>query len=173
MDYSDVRKIAYPDGYMGGKHNLGFYALEQLPKQLANPVAILKSATQKDSLVVFTEFLDADNRPVMVPIHLGKQGRIGISNEIASMYGRKNFNKFIDEQKSAGNVLYEDANRGLQSLPASGLQLSGVRADADPIFNINIPQSGEESKGLQSLSLSNTQPNAEDSTGAAPAGFDP
>ena len=33
MEQSDIRKIAYPEGYMGGAHNLGFYAIEQLPEQ--------------------------------------------------------------------------------------------------------------------------------------------
>ena len=41
MKPSVVRKITYPTNYLGLKqgHNLGFYALEQLPQQLANPVA--------------------------------------------------------------------------------------------------------------------------------------
>lgn len=47
IDQKNIRKIAYPTNYLGLKqgHNLGFYALEQLPQQLANPVAILKSYT--------------------------------------------------------------------------------------------------------------------------------
>lgn len=39
-------KIAYPEGYFGGKHNLGMSVLKQLPYQIADPVAILKSKTQ-------------------------------------------------------------------------------------------------------------------------------
>lgn len=137
MRPTSVRKIAYPEGYMGGKHNLGFYALEQLPTQLENPVAILKSATQPDSLVIFTEFLDANGYPVMVPIHLNKQGVIGISNEVTSMYGRKGFENFIERQRELGNILFEDKKRTLQQLPAAGLQLPGVEAASDPIFSIS------------------------------------
>ena len=39
IDQKNIRKIAYPTNYLGLKqgHNLGFYALEQLPQQLANP----------------------------------------------------------------------------------------------------------------------------------------
>lgn len=143
MNPTTVRKIAYPEGYMGGKHNLGFYALEHLGDQLENPVAVLKSATQNDSLVIFTEFLDASGNPVMVPVHLDKAGRIGISNEIASMYGRRDFDQFINRQRELGNILFEDEKRTLQQLPVSGLQLPRMEAASDPIYS--IPRSGEKS----------------------------
>lgn len=143
MNPTTVRKIAYPEGYMGGKRNLGFYALEHLGSQMENPVAVLKSATQKDSLVIFTEFLDTSGNPVMVPIHLDKAGRIGISNEIASMYGRGGFEQFIERQRKLGNILFEDEKRTLQQLPASGLQLPRVEAASDPIYS--IPPSSQKS----------------------------
>lgn len=136
MNPAAVRKIAYPNGYMGGQHNLGFYALEHLPEQLENPVAILKSATQDNSLVVFTEFLDQENRPVMAALHLDKLGRVGVTNNVASYYGRKGFDSFLAEQRSAGNVLFEDKKRTLEQLPGIGLQLPKMEADADPMFNI-------------------------------------
>lgn len=148
MDQSDIAKIAYPSNYLGyntGRshgHNLGFYALEQIPAQLDNPVAVLRSATHpENSLVVFTELIDTEGRPVMVPIHLNKEGRVGLSNDISSMYGRKNYTDFIETQRKAGNVLYENTEKGLSQLPASGLQLSGVRALKDPIYS--IAQTGE------------------------------
>ncbi len=143
MNPTTVRKIAYPEGYMGGKHNLGFYALEHLHDQLENPVAVLRSATQKDSLVIFTEFLDASGNPVMVPIHLDKAGRLGITNEIASMYGRGDFEQFISRQRELGNIIFEDEKRTLQQLPRAGLQLPGVEAASDPIYS--IPRSAEKS----------------------------
>lgn len=143
MNPDTVRKIAYPEGYMGGKHNLGFYALEHLHDQLENPVAVLKSATQQDSYVIFTEFLDASGNPVMVPIHLDKAGRLGITNEVASMYGRRDFEQFISRQRELGNIIFEDEKRTLQQLPASGLQLPRVEAASDPIYS--IPPSSQKS----------------------------
>ena len=156
MNPTTVRKIAYPDGYMGGKHNLGFYALEHLSDQLENPVAVLKSATQRDSLVVFTEFLDAQGNPVMVPIHLDKAGRIGISKEVASMYGRGNFNKFIEEQRKLGNILFEDEKRTLQQLPVEGLQLPKMEAASDPIYSIS--DSSRKSNPNLDISKTNVAP---------------
>ena len=136
MSQTTLRKIAYPSGYMGGKHNLGFYALEQLPYQLENPVAILRSATQPNSMVIFTEFLDAQGSPVLTALHMDKNGRLGISNEVASMYGKYRFLNFIARQREAGNIVYEDKNRNLQALPVSGLQLSEMEAPKDPIHTI-------------------------------------
>ena len=137
IDQKNIRKIAYPTNYLGLKqgHNLGFYALEQLPQQLANPVAIAKSK-MPNSLIVFTEFLDADNSPVIAAIHLDKNGNIGVSNEVASAYGRSGYSQFINQSRKDGMVLYENKNKGLASLPADGLQLSAVEATTDPIFNI-------------------------------------
>ena len=159
MKPSVVRKIAYPTNYLGLKqgHNLGFYALEQLPQQLANPVAILKSYTQPNSMVIITEMIDADNRPVIVPIHLDKNGNIGISNEVASAYDRSGYSQFINQSRKDGMVLYENKNKGLASLPADGLQLSAVEATTDPIFNIYNSATGFQTGfiGIENSTLPN------------------
>lgn len=138
IDQKNIRKIAYPQNYLGLKqgHNLGFYFIEQLPEQLSNPVAILSSYTQPNSMIIVTEMLDPENRPIIVPIHLDKNGKIGISNEIASAYGRTSYGQFIKQNKEDGMVIYEDKNRGLDSLPVNGLQLSEMEATSDPIFSI-------------------------------------
>ena len=159
INQKNIRKIAYPTNYLGLKqgHNLGFYALEQLPQQLANPVAILKSYTQPNSMVIITEMVDADNRPVIVPIHLDKTGKIGISNEIASAYGRSGYTQFINQSRKDGMVLYENKNKGLASLPANGLQLSEVEATTDPIFNIYNSAAGFQTGfiGIENSTLPN------------------
>ena len=159
MKPSVVRKIAYLTNYLGLKqgHNLGFYALEQLPQQLANPVAILKSYTQPNSMVIITEMVDADDRPIIVPIHLDKTGKIGISNEIASAYGRSGYTQFINQSRKDGMVLYENKNKGLASLPAYGLRLSEVEATTDPIFNIYNSATGFQTGfiGIENSTLPN------------------
>ena len=155
MSQSVMRKIAYPEGYMGGKHNLGFAALAKLPEQLADPMAVLKSASQKNSLVIITELVDTENRPVIVPIHLGKNGSIGLTNEVPSMYGRTKFTDFVKAQEKAGNILYTKKDRILNELPRSGLQLSGLVAQADPIFNNSISQGARNMQDLSGKSLEN------------------
>lgn len=117
-------------------HNLGFYFIEQLPNQLANPVAILKSKNQKNSLIVVSEMIDTNNNTVLIVVHLDKNGRININNEVTSVYGKSGYKSFIEQNRKSGNVLYENKNIGLASLPADGLQLSAVEATTDLIFNI-------------------------------------
>ena len=168
LNQSDIRKIAYPEGYMGGKHNLGFHALEVLPQQLENPVAILKSSSQPNSLVIFTELLDTENRPVMVAMHLDKNGVLGLTNHVASMYGRKNFENFIAAERAAGNILYENEEKDLSWLPVSGLQLPEMEAKTDPInitlpqqaegVNTSIPGSGAENDMLKKFGLDDLRP---------------
>ena len=131
--------------------------MEQLPQQLANPVAILKSYTQPNSMVIITEMVDADNRPIIVPIHLDKTGKIGISNEIASAYGRSGYTQFINQSRKDGMVLYENKNKGLASLPAYGLRLSEVEATTDLIFNIYNSATGFQTGfiGIENSTLPN------------------
>lgn len=154
IDQKNIRKIAYPTNYLGLKqgHNLSFYALEQLPQQLANPVAIAKSK-MPNSLFVFTEFLDADNSPVIAAIHLDKNGNIGVSNEVASVYGKRTFDNMVSDLRNSG----EDKKRGLASLPAYGLRLSEVEATTDPIFNIYNSATGFQTGfiGIENSTLPN------------------
>ena len=156
IDQKNIRKIAYPTNYLGLKqgHNLGFYALEQLPQQLANPVAIAKSK-MPNSLFVFTEFLDADNSPVIAAIHLDKNGNIGVSNEVASVYGKRTFDNMVSDLRNSG----EDKKRGLASLPVNGLRLSEREATTDPIFNI---YNSAQNINIDSLSNNDVLPTATD-----------
>ena len=160
MKPSVVRKITYTTNYLGLKqgHNLGFYALEQLPQQLANPVAIAKSK-MPNSLIVFTEFLDADNSSVIAAIHLDKNGNIGVSNEVASVYGKRTFDNMVSDLRNSGKMLYEDKKRGLASLPVNGLQLSEREATTDPIFNI---YNSAQNINIDSLSNNDVLPTATD-----------
>lgn len=160
IDQKNIRKIAYPTNYLGLKqgHNLGFYALEQLPQQLDNPVAIAKSK-MPNNLIVFTEFLDADNSPVIAAIHLDKNGNIGVSNEVASVYGKRTFDNMVSDLRNSGKMLYEDKKRGLASLPADGLQLSAVEATTDLIFNI---YNSAQNVNIDSLSNNDVLPTATD-----------
>jgi hypothetical protein len=54
------------------KHNVTMEAIEQLPEELANPVMVFESATEKGSLVVLTQYADKRGRPVVVALDLGR-----------------------------------------------------------------------------------------------------
>lgn len=140
MTQDTARKIAYPEGYkiggksMGGKHNLGIPALKQLPAQLENPLAILKSKTQPNSFVVLTNWKLDDGRTVVTPIHLDKQGRITIDNRVVSTYG-KDVNKLLGENDE--NVLWRKNDRSIDQLLGERLQLPMASSDdASSIYNM-------------------------------------
>ena len=132
MTQDTARKIAYPEGYkiggksMGGKHNLGIPALKQLPAQLENPMAVLKSKTQPNSFVVLTNWKLDDGRTVVTPIHLDKQGRITIDNRVVSTYG-KDVNKLLGENDE--NVLWRKNDRSIDQLLGERLQLPMASSD--------------------------------------------
>lgn len=146
MKQSTVRKIAYPKGYEDALkgvsertsegHNLGIGTVKQIRQLLEQPVAILKSDTQDNSFVVFVNRVDSKGKPVMSALHLDKGGNIGVDNEIASVYGKRNFSTFIKNQREKGNVLYENKKIGLDNLPHARLQLPREGDVLDPINTI-------------------------------------
>lgn len=146
MKPSNVRKIAYPPGYVDALkgvgtegtqgHNLGVGAVKSLRKDLEDPVAILKSDTNDNSFVVFINKVDTKGNPIMVALHLDKDGVIGPTNEVASEYGKRSFGNFVSEQRKKGNVLYEN-KIGLDNLPGNGLQLPKLGDTSDPINSLS------------------------------------
>ncbi len=106
-----------------GKHNVATETLKQLPSQINNPVAVMKSETRPNGYVVLTELIEQTNgkdKPVIAALHLkhSKQGLELIS--IASVYGRSN----SQIQRGLNNdLLYWNTAKGSQFLTAFGLQL--------------------------------------------------
>lgn len=143
MTQETARKIAYPEGYFGGKHNLGMSALKNLPNQLADPLAVYRSRTQPNSFVILTEWVDTSGNSVIVPIHLDRQGSIDVENRIASAYGKRDIETFLSEQIP----LYTKANEDVATLLANRLQLPMALED-DILARNSIPDSGQNVNGL-------------------------
>lgn len=141
MTQDAAYKIAYPEGYMGGKHNLGMSVLKQLPYQIENPVAILKSNTQPSSIVLLTAWKDGD-KSIIVPLHLDKQGAISVENRIASAYQTGHMQSYLGEADS--NVLYTKNNEDVHQLLSNGVQFPKAMAD-DILAKNNISQAESKS----------------------------
>ena len=67
-------------------------------------------------------------------MHLDKNGKLGISNEVASYYGRKELQNFIEQNRKKGNILYE--KKDLDSLPVNGRKLPPMAVESDHVFSI-------------------------------------
>lgn len=164
MPQSVVPKIAYPAGYRQALakgtemsenqikkiqgHDLGFEVIRQLPEKMNHPLAILKSNTQKDSLVILTDMIDKYKQPVIVPVKVAKDGTTEIGNIVPSMYGRKGFSSFIDEQEKKGNILFINKKRIRNSSLSNGVQFpEPFNTDADPMLRIAQKGKGVKATG--------------------------
>ncbi len=137
---SAIYKIAYPSKYLEflkrgtltGKeksqgHNLGVPAIKHLLGQIADPVALLKSNTQEKSLIILTEWEDKNGAPVIIPLHLNKQGAVEIENRVASAYGKGEIEALLGDNDS--NVLWTKKNKDIHQLLSIRLQLPEAKAE--------------------------------------------
>ncbi|WP_298035285.1 hypothetical protein, partial [uncultured Dysosmobacter sp.] len=153
MSQSGAMKIAYPENYFGGKHNLGISAVKNIPYQIADPLAITRSNTQKDSLVILTDWTDEHGNSVIIPIHLNKQGALTPENRIASAYGR-DLRAILGTNNA--NVIYTRNNENINQLLSSRLQLPEAMAD-DTLITSTVPQTAP-----------NVNPDSENQSSASP-----
>lgn len=138
MTQKTVRKMAYPEGYQGGKHNLGIQAVKDLPDQLVDPIAILTNKSHpNNSVVVISEWNDVDGNRVIVPIEFSKQGTIVARNRINTAFGRTDLSQYLGANNE--NVLYTRNNENIADLLAHGRQLPESQGYDDFSTNI-IPQ---------------------------------
>lgn len=118
---------------MLGKHNVTPDTLKQLPKQINDPVAVMKSNTQQNGYVVLTELMESVNginKPVVSALHL-KQTSQGIELiNIASVYGRNN----SQIQRGLENdLLYWNKKKGANFLDNLTLQLRSPLSETNSI----------------------------------------
>lgn len=96
-------------------HGLSAEIIKGLPKYLENPVMIMDSLTRDDSVVVVTDCLDQNNRPIIVAVKPSGSGRYNNilidSNFIMSFYGRKNFDQFVNKAIDENKLLYWDKEK--------------------------------------------------------------
>lgn len=148
MTQSTARKIAFPAGYMGGSHNLGIPALKRLPEQMRDPAAVLRSKTQPDSFVILTEWNDTNGNPVIIALHLDKQGVVDVTNEVASAYGKNNFAALTGE--NGENVLYTKNNKSIDQILDNRLQLPALLSD-ETLVAYSIAQNNGEGKRQEAI----------------------
>ena len=140
MKQETINKTAYPEGYLNGKHNLGYLPFEQTPYQLNDPALVAKSRTQPNSAVVLTDMIDDNGYPVVMPIHMDKNSDEGTINEIASIHGRRNAKDLFDRSE----IILNNKDMVNDILSGNGLQLPELKAESDPIFNYSLSNSAEK-----------------------------
>ena len=146
---------------MLGKHNVTAETLKQLPKQINDPVAVMKSSTQQNGYVVLTELMEnvnGINKPVVSALHL-KQTSQGIELiNIASVYGRNN----SQIQRGLENdLLYWNKKKGANFLDNLTLQLRSPLSETNSIkgsqfltaFGLRLPSHMQSDVNLSALNV--------------------
>ena len=105
----------------GVKHMVPMDVIERLPEELHDPLAVFKSRSHADSLVVLTEHRDAKGAPVVVALDLRAVGEKYQVNRIASVYG-KDGKRPLDGWVKDGMLAYK-SDRAERSPVLDGLQL--------------------------------------------------
>jgi len=107
----------------GVKHEVPMTVIEHLPELMHDPIAVFKSGTQENAMVVLLEASDTRGNPVVSAVHLNKKsGRIEI-NRIASVYGTEGGIRKIEDMARYGQTLYMREKEKPHSNTTQGLQL--------------------------------------------------
>ena len=117
----DISRDTVRKATNGVKHVVPMDVIERLPEELHDPLAVFKSRTHPDSLVVLTEHRDARGSPVVVALDLRALGEKYQVNRIASVYG-KDGARPLDMWVKDGMLAYK-SNRAERSPVLDGLQL--------------------------------------------------
>lgn len=144
---------------MLNKHNVTPETLKQLPKQINDPVAVMKSAPQatQQGYVVLTELVEenaltGENEPVISALHL-KSTKDGMEViNIASVYGKnlRGMQNMLNH-----DLLYWHKEKGSQFIDAFGLQLPAKIASNDVSQSANDIKTNDDLSQYQSENSDN------------------
>lgn len=119
--------------------------MEQLPFALADPIAIFKSSTVKDSIVVMAELKGSNGLNIVVPMQLNKEKRNNtiVYSLVNSVYtkdtaGNKWYQDYLENPKF-GTPLYINEKKATNWYLAEGLSLPQANYHISDFFNTSIP----------------------------------
>ncbi|MBQ7315871.1 MAG: hypothetical protein IJW90_02035, partial [Clostridia bacterium] len=136
-------------------HEIAVEDAAQIPLELVDPVFLFKGSVE-NSMVAVTDILDKSGDPVIVAIHLDKMQKRMHVNRIASVYGKKNIENYVQTNIEAGHLLDASIEKAPDWFTNRGLQLPKLVqtiSDADnsiPENSENVNPSGEKSSVKES-----------------------
>lgn len=123
-----LKKVVQPKDLEKHTHGLTTEQIKKLPEWLADPVMIYDSLSRQDSLVVVTSEIDIDNEPIIVSVRPSGNGNYNLrrvsSNFITSVYGRENFDRHLELELQADNILYINKQKSQELSSVLRLQFS-------------------------------------------------
>lgn len=136
------------------KHGLSDAVILKLDDMIKKPLMIMKSLTEENSLVFFSEEeVDGDN--VIVAINTQSKDGFRIINRVMSFYPKQPAADFV--KKSLKNILWIDKKSGQQWLHSRGLQLPNENTIDDRGYivhkeNSNVNSFDEENTNVKKKS---------------------
>lgn len=137
-------------------HGIPAETIKRIPEAIGNPLNVLKSSTDENSIIIITDLADTSERPIIASIEVNYDGQIGkidfLSNRLTSAYGKNNYDRFMQTEIEKGNMLYDIDEGIIKELPTTRLQSpKGISSFVDAnnnasTSNNSIPQSTENVK---------------------------
>ena len=94
------------------EHNISKEQFYNLPKLLEEPAIIMKSMSKEKAIVAVFNDVDKNNIPIIAAIEPNGQGTYDFkqidSNFILSVYGKDNFNNFVNKALNENKLLFTD-----------------------------------------------------------------
>lgn len=138
-----LREALKPKDEHTHAHGLSIEQIKRMPEFLADPVMVFDSFSRNDSIIVVSSELDLDNNPIVISVHPDGKGKYELqtvdSNFITSMYGKDNFENFLNRMIADDKVLFANEKKSQELFRVLGLQSSKGVNNLD--FNIIIHQS--------------------------------
>ena len=117
------------------KHGLTVDQVKSLGGILSDPAMVLDSAQRNDAIVFVSDQTDADGLPIVAAIRPNGSGVYEMTSQptnfLLSMYGRENFDKFIESAARDGRILYVNKIKSQSLLGDAGVQFATGLSNAD------------------------------------------
>lgn len=145
LDYDVVIKQAKIATILQEHPEITLNEMEQLPFALADPIAIFKSSTVKDSIVVMAEMKADNGLNVVIPMQLNKTKRNNtiVYSLVNSVYTKDTVeNKWYQdylENPEFGTPLYINEQKVTNWYLAEGLSLPQAKYHISDFFDVSIP----------------------------------
>lgn len=138
-----LKKAILPKDRKRHQHGLTVEQIKKIPDELLSPAIIMDSLTQNDSIIAVLSDIDSENNPVIASVKPNGQGFYELemqeSNFITSIYGRENFEEFINRAINNNKILFIDKQKSQELFSVLGLEFSKGLNSLD--FNTIIHQS--------------------------------
>ena len=134
--------------------------LKRVPEIIENPVIVLKSKTQNDSIVAFGDLEAKDGKKVMAAVNLTPIPTGGMDAEfalIASAYGRNDTS--VENLLKGSEFLYLDENKKRTDswLMSLGLQLPSCQPVYGPIGSVSYSDGSVNIRGVKVSLVNNAK----------------